>query len=56
MGKGAIISSNDDGSYLVTVEYDMTAIAAKIARLQAKASELEAEISRLETIYNSTET
>ena len=39
MGKGAIISSNDDGLYSVTVEYDTTAIAAKIVVLDAKITE-----------------
>jgi len=52
MGKGTIISDNGDGSYLVTLEYDTTAIAAKIARLEAKETEIEAEIDRLETVYN----
>jgi len=52
MGKGTIISSNDDGSYLVTLEYDTSKIEAKIARLEAKETEIEAEIDRLEIIYN----
>jgi len=52
MGKGTIVSSNDDGSYAVTIEYDTTKITAKIAILEAKETEIQAEIARLETIYN----
>ena len=51
MGKGTIISAVGDGSYTVTVEYDTTAIDAKIARLEAKKTEIQEEIERLETIY-----